>query len=235
MPCFPLMLAVLSTTLLAAETPPSFEVATVRPTEGPIPGVPPLFGQQATTADRLTARHTLLVEIIKRAYSVGEQDLKGVPDWVREERFDIVGKSAEPASGAQLWSMVRPLLEERFNLRFHREPRTVSGFALVIGKNGAKLTRSEGGSSSISLAGGVLTARNAPLSSLAQILSGPMRQPVVDATGLDGGYDFILDPKEYSGSPLITIVQDKLGLTVEPRKVELQMLVIDHIERPSEN
>src|SRR5689334_20998787 len=121
------LLVAVSAAALPAQTPPRFEVSTVRPTAGPIPGAPPMFGQQQTSATTLTARHTLLMEIIRRAYGVVEQELVGGPDWIRDQRFDIVGKSAEPATDAELWAMVRPLLEERFKLKYHREPREVSG------------------------------------------------------------------------------------------------------------
>jgi uncharacterized protein (TIGR03435 family) len=236
------LLFALSAAALQAQTAPAFEVSTVRRTAGPIPGVPPIFGQQRTTADTLTARHTMLVEIIRRAFGVVEQELVGGPSWIRDERFDIVGKSAAPATDAELWLMVRPLLEERFKLKYHREPREVSGLALVVGKNGPKLTRSEGGSNQISAAGGVITGRNVTLARLAAILSSVMRRPVMDATGLDGTYNFTVDPRPYAtpGPPdlptmMITAIQEELGLRLESRKFELQVMVIDHIEPPDEN
>src|SRR5262249_53512632 len=140
------LLFALSAPALLAQTPTAFEVSTVRPTAGPIPGVPAIFGQQRTTADTLIVRHTPLVQVLRRAFGPVEQERSGGLDWIVDQRFDIVGKSAAPASDAELWSMGRPLLEERFKLKYHREPREVSGLALAVGKNGSKLTRSEGGS-----------------------------------------------------------------------------------------
>jgi uncharacterized protein (TIGR03435 family) len=236
------LLFALSATVLLAQAPLAFEVSTVRPSAGPIPGVPPIFGQQRTTADTLNARHTVLIEIIRRAFGVVEQELAGGPDWIREKRFDIVGKSAVPATDAELWAMVRPMLEERFKLKYHREPREVSGLALVVGRNGPKLGLSEGGSNDISLAGGILTGHNVPLSRLAQLLSSVMRRPVTDATGLEGTYNFSVDPKPYAGpgpldlpSMITTAIQEELGLRLESRKFQLQVMVIDHIEAPDEN
>src|SRR5262249_24218554 len=157
-----------------------------------------------------------LIEIIRRAYGVLEQELSGGPDWIRDQRFDIVGKSTTPTTDAELWSMVRPLLEERFKLKYHREPREVSGLALVVGKNGAKLTRSEGGSDNISAAGWVLSGHNVPMSRLAQLLSSVLRRPVQDATGMGGTYNFTVDPKAYAGqgpldlpSMVITAIQEE--------------------------
>jgi uncharacterized protein (TIGR03435 family) len=237
-----LLFFVVSHTALLAQTPAAFEVSTVRPSAGPIPGVPPMFGQQRTKADTLTARHTPLIEIIRRAFGLVEQELLGGPDWIREQRFDIVGKSAAPATDAELWSMVRPLLKERFKLKYHREPREVSGLALVVGKNGPKLNRSQGGSNDISTAGGVITGHNVPMSRLAGLLSSVMRRPVTDATGLEGTFNFSVDPKPYAGpgpldlpSMVTTAIQEELGLRLESRKFQLQVMVIDHIEPPDEN
>ena len=237
-----LSLGLLCAAVAAAQTPLQFEVATVRPTAGPIPGVPAMFGQQRTTADALIARHTALIEIIRRAFGLVDQELVGGPGWIRDQRFDIVGKSAGPATDAQLWSMVRPLLEERFKFKYHREPREVSGLALLAGKKGPKLTPAEGGSDEFSAAGGVLTGRNVPISRLAGLLSSVLRRPVRDETGLEGVYNFSVDPKRYAGqgppdlqSMVITAVQEDLGLRLESRKFELQVMVIDHIEPPDEN
>lgn len=237
-----IILFALSAPALAQTPQPTFEVATVRPTAGPIPGVPAMFGQQQTTAATLTARHTMLVEIIRRAFGVLEQELVGGPAWIREQRFDIVGKSAGPATDAELWAMVQPLLEERFKFKYHREPREVSGLALVIGKDGPKLKRSEGGSNNISAAGGVLAGRNVTMSRLAGLLSSVMRRPVLDATGLEGTYDFSVDLRAYARqgpldlpSMVITAIQEEMGLRLESRKFELQVMVVDHIEPPGEN
>jgi uncharacterized protein (TIGR03435 family) len=132
--------------------------------------------------------------------------------------------------------MARALLEQRFKFKFHREPRQVSGLALVIGKNGTKgLTRSEGGSNNFAMGGGVFAGHNVPISRIAVLLTALMRTPVQDATGLEGTYDFKIDPKEYQGSPVPTIIQEGLGLKLESRKLELQVMVIDHIEMPDEN
>ena len=138
--------------------------------------------------------------------------------------------------------MVRPLLESRFKLKYHHEPKEVSGLAMLTGKNGPKLTRSEGGSSNFSAAGGVLRGHNVPISRLAGLLSSVIGRPVMDATHLEGTYDFLLDPKPYIGqgrpdlpSMMITATQEELGLKLEARKFEIQVMVIDHIEQPDEN
>jgi uncharacterized protein (TIGR03435 family) len=69
-----------------------------------------------------------------------------------------------------------------------------------------------------------------------------MRRPVMDATNLEGTYNFTVNPKAYAGEGaldlqgmIITAIQEELGLKLESRKFELQVMVIDHIEPPSEN
>ena len=227
---------------LCGQSPPSFEVATVRPTAGPIPGVPPIFGQQRATGEVLTLRHTPLAEIIRRSFGLVQQELAGGPAWINEERFDIVAKAETPTAEAELWTMMQPLLMERFKLAYHREPREVAGMELVVAKDGLKMTPSEGGASSISAAGGILSGHNVPLSRLAQLLSSIMRRPVVDATGLSGAYDFMLDPRPYAGpGPLdlpglfLAALPEEFGLKLDSKKVRIQTLVIDRIERPTEN
>jgi len=203
-----------------------------------------MLGHQETTPDTLTARHTALIEIIRRAFGLSPQEVVGGPDWIRDQRFDIVGKSAAKATDGELWSMVRPLLEERFKLKYHREPKEVSGLAMVVGKNGPKITRSEGGSDTFAAGPGGLSGHNVPMSRLAQLLSAVMGRPVMDATGLGGTYDFVLDPRPYAEqgqgalglqSMFMAALPEELGLKLESRKFEIQVMVIDHIEQPDEN
>src|SRR5262249_53117968 len=107
-----------------------------------------------------------------------------------------------------------------------------------------KLTLSQGGSNDFSMSGGIMTGRHMTTGRLASLLSGILRRPVHDETGLDGTYDFMLDPKPYAGeggpqdaaSLILTAFKDELGLQFEARKFDLQVMVVDYIERvPTEN
>src|SRR5690348_3874358 len=241
MRAYPVLHVAMFSVVLRAQAPPAFGVATIRPSEGPIPGIPFNLGQQRTTADTLIARNTALREIIQRAYGIGPQQLEG-PAWLNEVKLDLVGKSARPATDAQLWAMVRPLLEERFHMKYRQETREVSGLAMVVGKKGHKLKVSEGGSNNLAMNAGVFTGSNVTLGRLAGLLSAVLRRPVRDETGLEGTYDFVINTKAYAGqggpqdlaSLTITAFREDLGLQLESRKFDTQVMVIDQMERTAD-
>jgi uncharacterized protein (TIGR03435 family) len=201
------------------------------------------------------------------------QQLSGVPDWCRNERYDVVAKVAEadvPAwknmSFKQKSRAMQPMLEDRFKLKWHIETKMESGYELVIAKNGSKLnepTAAEldlrakdptpghavslsGGGRGVGLAGFVGTAASMDL--LTYYLQMFAGAPVVDKTGLSGTYDFTLtaapqpnpyvpasDPPVNNGPSLFPALQQQLGLKLAPAKVPVETIVIDHIEKPSEN
>jgi len=84
-------------------------------------------------------------------------------------------------------------------------------------------------------------------------LSGEVDKPVVDQTGLEGRFDYILElpagmitffPKppnpddpspDPKGTPFLNAVREQLGLKLERSRGEIRTLIIDHVERPSEN
>lgn len=154
--------------------------------------------------------------------------------------------------------MLQKLLAERFKLTFHRETRVLSVYAIVIGKTGSKLTKSEGdpnGLPSLFFRGlGVLPAMNATMADFAGVMqSAVLDRPVVDQTGLAGRYDFTLTwtpdefqftglgvkvppPSDSATAPdLFTAVQEQLGLRLDSTKAPAEVLVIDRAEKPSEN
>ena len=89
---------------------------------------------------------------------------------------------------------------------------------------------------------GEIDSVSMPLHSLPSMLARELDRPVVDQTGLTGNYDFTLqfapavgaDPDSQAPS-IFTAVQEQLGLKLEPAKAPLDVLVIDHVEQPSEN
>jgi len=94
--------------------------------------------------------------------------------------------------------------------------------------------------------GGALRGGGRTMGDLAANLTGRMNQPVRDRTGLTGSYDFVLrwTPENFSnaatnagpsrdGTPIVTALQEQLGLKLEAQRAPVEFLIIDRIERPS--
>jgi uncharacterized protein (TIGR03435 family) len=136
---------------------------------------------------------------------------------------------------------LQQLLAERFHLAFHRENKDVSGYALVIAKSGLKLQQGKDVSASAYIMPDGLRGEGMSMNTLAAMLSSPVGQQVVDKTGITGNYDIDLKyapsgATESQYPSIFTAVQEQLGLKLEPQKLRVEMLVIDHLEKmPSEN
>jgi uncharacterized protein (TIGR03435 family) len=216
---------------------PAFEVATVKPHRPDPSGTSGISARNG----RLTATGTTLKILIGAAYDVRSDQISGGPGWLDSERFDLVGKAENNASGRELWIMVQPLLAEQFKLAFHRETKETTIYMLVLGKKGATLPKSAEDASYFQRMGrGLMTARKMPMAIFANVLSSYVQGPVIDATGLEGGYDikFEFRPQDAAtgeGPSLSTALQEQLGLKLESKKGPVEMLIIDHAERPPAN
>jgi uncharacterized protein (TIGR03435 family) len=174
------------------------------------------------------------------------------PRTMTDESFKTVGD--------QMRERLRSLLADRFRLALHRETKEESVYVLVVAKGGPKLHASEVNGGSVQrpmmrMGRGDLSGQAAPLAFLVQTLSSQLGRPVIDHTGLTGHYDFTLqwtpDPGQPAASPAIgpdappppdpngpsifAAVQEQLGLRLESQKGPVEMLVIDRVEKPSEN
>ena len=245
--------------------PTEFEVAYVRPSA---PGTNQRGGIQP--GGRVDMFAYTLKSLITYAWEIDGDRLVGGPKWLDTDRFDIVAKaSTAPASGPQIdfeatQAMLRALLVERFKLAVHNEDRSLAVYALVAPKRDAKLKKADESNRS----GCKYAAASAVLSKVYTCLNVTMAQfadrlptispayfdrPVVDATGLQGSFDFILSftPK---GSPLLgggggeggseptgamtvfEALDRQLGLKLESQKHPIPVLVIDHVEqKPTDN
>jgi len=172
-----------------------------------------------------------------------------------------VGKPAQEGTPnqKQIKIMIQKLLADRFQLKFHREKRELSVYAIQVGKNGVKLTQSQGdpkGLPGLSFGGlGKMNAFNATMMDFASLLqTAVLDRPVVDQSGLDGHYDFQLNwtpdetqfagmgvkvppPSDKPDAPpdLGTAMLDQLGLKLATTKAPVEVLVIDKVEKPSAN
>lgn len=195
-----------------------FEVASIRPSTRTQPA--PL--STYTSPDRLARAGFTLLDLVRYAFERSGFDVEGGPDWVSSARFDVTAKAEMAVTAAEMRSMTRRLLEDRFALKTHTEMRNIDVFAIVVARSGgtigSQLKRSsldcapfitgakpisespvdESGGSlcrALTVAGGTvawMTFRGAPLAQLAQRLQGMVRRPVFDRTGLTGAFDFDL-------------------------------------------
>ncbi len=231
---------------------PEFEDASIKPNKSASRG----FSVEHD-AGRFTATNASLQNLIEMAYQVKRTQISGAPDWLNSERFDIVAKAPPSTPKSQILPMLQPLLADRFKLTFHRENKTVSGYALVVAKTGPKLHVSEAENSHFDGDRRSLSGQRMSLAQLADTLSRRLDSPVSDRTGIPGFFDLKLqwtpdegqpmtkpgaDPEPVSqtartdGPSLFTALQEQLGLKLETRKVPVEILVIDHVEKaPTEN
>jgi len=229
------------------DTAPAFEVASIRPAQ---PGKQRI--DQAPGS--LTMRSYGLRACIKWAYHVQEVQIDA-PGWLNEAQFDIVAKAAGPATEAEMRVMMQTLLADRFKLVLHRETRDISALVLSVAKNGHKLQPVETEDPPGFQTGKLnLTGKGATVSQLTDFFAKELRKPVIDQTGLTGRYNYFLDINAYvtdeirksegpgGGGPpeavsiIAQALQAQLGLRLESKKMPVEVLVIDRIEKtPSEN
>lgn|SRR5579871_256501 len=211
----------------------------------------------------LTATNTELATFVGMAFQTTEIDWSHIPDSVRSERYDIVARASGKLSGDQYWEMCRTLLADRFQLTSHRIAKDGPVYALVFSKNGTrgpKLTPSQdpdcpANPSMTNFCGvrggfGTMLGQRVPIARIAKELTPIAGRPVQDRTGLTGAFDFELkwapeiepgtdavklNGAAVSGPPLSIALEDQLGLKLRPEKGQIEVLVIDQLEKPTEN
>ena len=228
-----LLLALAFTPALAAQTP-VFEVASIKPHKPDPTGSGGLSAQHG----RLNFINVTLKNLITSAYELRDFQISGGPAWIDSERYDLVAKAENDAGGKELWMMVRPLLAERFKLAVHTDTKDLPVYDMVVSKRGSKLRPAAPDAQGSSRMGrSSFTADRISMSNFSFILSSIVDRPVLDKTGLVGDFALKLDwaPRDPDGPSIFTALEEQLGLKLEPRKGPVEILVIDHAERPSEN
>lgn len=225
----------------------SFEVASIRPAKQD--------GHRDSDFEKsLYITHNLtLKRLIAQGYSVDAGQISGGPGWIDTDSYDITAKVPVELSRqahVPLPAMIQSLLAERFQLVVHREPRQVSGYALVVAKKGPKMQRATGDEkdAGTSQHNTHLTARNLTMEAFARDLSRDrdIGALVVDKTGLSGAFNFELDwaPEGLQSKTdataddrpsIFTALQERLGLKLEAAKVPILAVVVDRAEKPEGN
>ncbi len=232
---------------------PKFEVASVKPARPDAEERQLAFRPGA----RLSASNATVKQLVLAAYEIMPFQLSGAPDWVESEGFDVEAKPADPKTTRERFrEMIQALLADRFHLRFHRATKSLPIYELVVAKGGPRLEGARNDDPEVDMRSsrGRMTGIRATMPMFASALSRPLERKVVDETGLKGVYTFELKfvpdegsgrpaPPERSGPPrpddsepsIFTALREQLGLSLKPTRGPVDILVIDHVERPSEN
>jgi len=199
-------------------------------------------------------------DLIETAYDVRSFQIEGGPKWADATKYDVdarpgtrpQGAAAPPPGWTNVRLKVQALLKERFQLQLHRDTRTLPIYSLAIAKSGVKsspLSATQSRNRGINAGPGTMLGEAATMPQLAYKLSRLLGRPVIDNTALEGNYDFKLEwtpdsgPPAPDGQPLATsagpslfsAIQQQLGLRLEATKGPVDILVIDRVEKPSEN
>ncbi|HEV8145608.1 MAG TPA: TIGR03435 family protein [Bryobacteraceae bacterium] len=228
--------------------PLAFEVASIKPTRATDQRaiIRPMPGNQAYTGSNVTLRLMMTI-----AYSVTDRQISGAPGWVDTDRFDIEARAARPGTVDELHDMLANLLEERFKLKVRRETKEQAVWNLVLDKGGAKLVTHSPDDINyppIRLAArGELQGQNVKTDYLAFFLSRFLDRKVIDKTGLPARYDFRLSfrpdtPADAPGAEqlrdvpdIFTAVREQLGLRLESGRGPVEYLVVEKVEKLTEN
>jgi uncharacterized protein (TIGR03435 family) len=204
-------------------------------------------GRQYTMVNR-TVETMLLF-----AYGIHKTQIVGGPSWIESERWDVQGVPDVPGHPnlKQAQTLTRKVLEERFGLKVHKETKEMAVYAVSVAKGGEKMARSAGDpngspdeTESSNSSQVTMRMTNILMGEFAPALADFLDRPAVDQTGLTGRYDFQLKwtadesraPTDGTAPPgLFTAIQQQIGLKLEPAKAPVDVLVIDHVERPSAN
>ncbi len=231
-----------------AGTTPAFEIANVHAS----PHTLHPFARSTFHGDRFIMRQANMVDLIAKAYGVDSSFVLGGLSWLEIDHFDIYAKTPPKTSQEDLKLMLRALLADRFHLVVHNDHKPLPAFLLTVGKSAPKMTEADGSADSECKyiepppnppAGTVplytFSCHNMTMEAFAQDLhdwaGDYLTNPVVDATGLKGGYDF--DFKFHSkgraaraGAGGITIfdaVDKQLGLKLEAKTAPEPVFVVD--------
>ena len=194
--------ALLSVYTLAAQTgttsgaPPAFEVASIKPSQPQPDGQMRIGG--SIDPGRVALANMSLRELMARAYEVKLAQISG-PAWIDTERYDVNAKIPNGMAD-QVNAMMRTLVEERFQLRLHRENKEMAVYELVQGKNPLKLEKAAEPTARprMSMEGhgdGVMHAsiNSATMANFSDMIGRWVDRPVIDKTGISGQYDLKLD------------------------------------------
>ena len=246
----PVVVGVLNAPFAIAQAHAEFDVATVKLFK---PGSRPENRKITATHGSLMMEQQTLRECIQWAYNLTAASQITGPEWLDTEEFDIAAKADESTTPEQLRAMVQALLADRFKLSIRHTTEQRPLYALMVGKGGLKVheAKEEVKGFHIDQDGSFMIYHLVTkMARLAQILPIFLDHPVLDKTGLTGIYDMTLKVEMEPGAglpppgqvfngfgmtPGVFGAVEALGLKLVSEKGPVDVLVVDHAERPSGN
>jgi len=243
--------------LMAVAAPGQFDAVSIKPSSPDARG-----GGFNMSPGRLNGRNVSLSELVSFAYGLHAYQLSGDSGWMDNDHYEVVATFPAATTDARRAVMLQTMLAERFALTIHRESKEVAGYALMAGRNGAKLQAPESAQHGMLLSRSptsgqrTLHGTSATMADMAGILADVLGKPVEDATGIAGSFDFAMEwtpdpvsevalrkgsgpqeppPGEQTGPSIFTALQEQLGLKLETKKLPVEAIAIDHAEKPSGN
>jgi len=230
---------------------PVFEAVSIKRHIGAGPG------EQGAQPGGYVARNVPLFLLINLAWPVHSSDnIVGAPDWFFDEPYDVLVRFERPLTPGQSQAAWKAVFAERMAMKAHLEQHDKETFELVMARDGRvspNLKKSDVDCSGTDVpvgcttfGGGMLTTKGLSMAGLARTIQPLTGRTVADRTGLDGLYAFTLtfslrrpnaalrdDPGDQP--TIFTALQEQLGLRLVPARGQVDVLVIEHIERPTEN
>ncbi len=201
---------------------------------------------------KFEATNVTLKTLLESTYEIKSDYISGIPAPLETMRFDLTAKVVDPdmpalkkLSDKQQSLRLVPILEERFHLQAHTETHQLPVYELVLLPGTAKLQplpATPTGGGGVEIKNHELTATSVDMEGFAKVLTDITHKTVIDRTNLTARYNLNLlwSPDDNinpdnPNPPLITALQEQLGLKLKPAKGPVQTLVVDHIELPTEN
>jgi uncharacterized protein (TIGR03435 family) len=243
----------------SASAKPQFEVASVKPNtdDGRMISIPVRSGDHVLMHNNQVGSMILYAYHVSNYQIIGDTRLSEHWNW-----YDVDAKVEGSPTDEEIRLMFQSLLEDRFKLKVHHETREMEVYKLAVAKNGPKLNSAtkdqdykttiddrsitvRKGTVGISMwkEGAHLIGKSVTMAQLASALIGNMAGPVVDATSIEGTFDFdvLFAPAnwppdaEFNPPTLFAALKDALSLALEKGKSQVDVLVVDHLEKPTPN
>jgi uncharacterized protein (TIGR03435 family) len=211
---------------------------------------------------RYTMRQASMVDLIAAAYGVDADNVLGGPAWLETDRFDIYAEAPAGATEVAQRPMLQALLADRFHLVIHKDSKPLPAFILSAGKGGQKMTQAADPAASSTCTYVdpppnpspnavplyTFSCHNMTMEGFAERIrqwaGDYLTNPVVDSTGLTGGWDFDIHfhsrgRAARAGGDGVTIfdaVDKQLGLKLEAKTSPLPVIIVDSAnEKPTPN